>query len=374
MRSLSISAVLLLLVLPVPAVAQPAGQFQIELPMRWTDGDAREQNVAGALGLEHLLAAERVRLFYDLDTDAFGAGASLRTWLHNAGAMATWGSDRRALDVGGAAFWRANQGAWADAGFKGVNLLTSLRASPRETLSLAGTYAFYARSFPDEPALDQLEHFASWRALVNLPTRTTAVAVVSLGQKNYDGRVTTTTYDLPVYAGTMRGGRGWRQGMFVPTHVEIDGAPGNRHQWTWAARLAQSLDDRTGIWIEREERRTGGDLPPAIVWTPPLFYEDGVYDDPYVIDARSWRAGTKHVFAAGHELSAWVSRSDRDYAGLTRTDVLTRAAAEMSIAVAEGGSAAVDLVARYAFFRNRSDDLEESYRAHQVSLGIRLGF
>jgi hypothetical protein len=373
MRTLLFAAVLLLL--PFLSAAQPAGQFQIELPIRWTDGEAREQNVAGALGVEHMLGGQRVRLFYDLDTDAFGTGASLRTWLHNGGATATWGSDRRALDVGGAVFWRANQGAWADAGFKGINLLTSLRVKPRETFTMTGSYAFYARSFPDEPALDQIEHFASWRALVNLPTRTTAVALISIGQKNYDGRVMmTTTYDPPSYGDTVRGGRGWRQGMFVPTRVEIEGAPGSRHQWTWAARLAQSLADRTGIWLELEQRRTAGDLPPAIVWTPPLFYEDGVYDDPYVIDATSWRAGAKHVFESGHELSAWASSSDRTYAGLARTDVLTRAGAEVLVPIARRRSAPVDLAAGYGFFRNRSDDPIQSYRTHQLSLGIRVAF
>ncbi|MGE5815724.1 MAG: hypothetical protein ACM36C_14645, partial [Acidobacteriota bacterium] len=151
-------------------------------------------------------------------------------------------------------------------------------------------------------------------------------------------------------------------------------APGTRHQWTWDSRVAQSLDDRTVLWIEREERRNGGDLPPAIVWTPPLFYEDGVYDDPYVIDAKSWRAGAKHSFESGVELSAWGSRSDRLYAGLTRADVLSRAGTDAVVPLAANGHASFDLVAHYGFFRNASSDDLESYRAHQVGIGLRVAF
>jgi len=375
-RSILLAAVLVLVSLP--AAAQPAGQFQFDVPLRWTQAEGestdRQHDVAATLGLEHLIAGERVRLFYDLDVDAFGTQESLRTWLHNAGAIGTWGSARRAFDLGGAVFWRANEGAWSDAGFKGVNLLTSFRLQPRQGLTLATSYALYARTFADEPALDQREHFGSFRVLANLATRTTVIGVLSLGHKNYDGRAVTTVYEEASYGQASHGGRGWGMGMFAPAEVEVTGAPGSRRQWTWAARVAQSLDDRTGVWLEREERRTGGELPPAIVWTPPMFYEDGVYDDPYVIDAKSWRASARHVFAGGHEISAWGSRADRAYAGLVRADVLIRAAAEGVAPLTERANASFDLVARYAFFRNESSDALQSYQAHQVSIGLRLGF
>ncbi len=134
-----------LVLLSVPAWAQPAAEFQFDIPFRWTQAEGesadRQQDVGATFGVKHLFAGERVRLFYDLDMDTFGAGDALRTWLHNAGAVATWGSGRRAFDIGGAIFWPANEGAWADAGFKGINLLASARLQPRAGLTLAGTYA-----------------------------------------------------------------------------------------------------------------------------------------------------------------------------------------------------------------------------------------
>jgi hypothetical protein len=379
MRTSPLSFAIVLALVSVPAAAQPAGQVEFEVPLRWFAGEAgvtdQQQDLAATLGLEHLMAGERVRVFYDLDVNAFGTQESLRTWLHNGGATVTWGSPRRALDVGGAVFRRTNDGTWADAGFKGANVLTSLRLQPRSGLAIAASYALYARTFADQPALDQYEHVVSTRLLANFPTRTTLLGAVSLGGKRYDGRVVTVADEAPTYTSTVRaGGRGWRQGLLAPARVDVVGAPAARRQWTWAVRLAQSLDERTGVWIEREERRIGGELPPAIVWTPPLFYDDGVYDDPYVIDARSWRAGAKHVFASGFELSAWASRAKRAYAGLLRADVLSRAGAEGAMPILDRARFALEVIARYGYFENESSDLQEGYRAHQASVGVRVAF
>lgn len=378
MRAITFT-IISLLIASSPLAAQPSGEFTFEVPFRWTEAEGdpieRQQNLGAGLSVEHLFAAERGRVFYDMEMDTFGADEALRTWLHNAGAMVTFGSEARALDLGGSFFWRANEGLWADAGFKGVNLLASGRLRPVTGLTLATSYALYARSFADQPALDQIEHYGAARLLANLQTRTTVAAVVTIGQKRYDGReLVVVLPEIPEVDLTLHGGRGWRQGLFVPSRIEEVGEAGTRHEWSWAARVAQSLDDRTGVWIEREERRTGGDLPPAIVWTPPLFYEDGVYDDPYVIEAKTWRAGAKHVFARGHEVSGWASYSDRSYAGLPREDTLTRAGVELLAPLVNGRSAALDLVGRYSFFRNSSSEPLEAYRAHQVSAGLRVAF
>ncbi len=387
----TLSGAVAFLLITAAAQAQSSGTVTFEVPFQWTAqsedaGDTR-QDFGAAIDLEHLFASERGRLFYQMTMDSFGAPEGLRTWLHNAGAMGTFGSETRAIDIGGSFFWRANQDAWSDAGFRGVNLLASARVKPAETVTIASSYALYLRSFAEQPALDQVEHFGSVRALANLQTRTTLVGVVSIGRKNYDGRETVLVVgDLPadvalgagpavdMGAGGAQGARGWRQSLLFPVQVETIGGPGARTEWSWAARIAQSLDDRTGVWIEREERRTRGELPPAIVWTPPLFYDDGVYDDPYVIDARTWRAGARHVFSAGAEVGGWVSESDRSYAGLTRTDTLRRAGIESIIPLLGGAQGDVSAVLGYSYFRNASSDALESYRAHQASIGVRFGF
>jgi hypothetical protein len=366
------------------ATAQPAGTFTIELPIQRTTASGApadtQRDFGAALEFDHLFASERGRAFYEMTMEAFGAADGLRTWLHNAGVMGTFGTDQRAVDLGGSVFWRANEGSWADAGFRGVNLLASGRLKPSAAVTLAASYGMYLRSFPDEPALNQAEHYASTRALINLQTRTTLVTVLSIGRKAYDGREALVVYSEPPASGVdptqpaLHGGRGWRQSLLSAPIIETTGAPGARAQWSWAARVAQSLDERTGVWLEREERRTRGDLPPAIVWTPPLFYDDGVYDDPYVIDARTWRAGARHVFAAGPELSAWGSAAERAYAGLDRHDTLRRAGLEAMVPIRSGTRGQLSVVSGYTFFDNQSSEPLESYRAHQVSAGLRVSF
>lgn len=377
-----IVAILVALVLPIAAGAQPTGTVTFDVPLQRTNASgepaATRLDFGAAVEAAHLFSSERGRVFYEMTMDSFGSPDRLRTWLHNAGVTGTFGSERRALDVGGSFFWRANEGTWSDAGFRGVNLLASARVKPLPTVTLGASYALYIRSFPDQSALDQTEHYGALRTLVNLPSRTTLVSVLSVGRKGYDGREPVVVYaDVPT-AGTLTSGqhmgRGWRQSVWQPASVELTGTSGTRREWSWAARIAQSLDDRTGVWLEREERRTSGDLPPAIVWTPPLFYDDGVYDDPYVIDARTWRVGARHVFEAAAEVSVWGSESERSYAGLDRRDTLRRAGTEAVFPLAAGARTQVSAVVGYDYFRNASSEVLESYRAHQGSVGLRLGF
>jgi hypothetical protein len=302
--------------------------------------------------------------------DAFGGDQSLRTGLHNAGATFSFGSPARAFDIGGSFFWRANEGTWGAADFRGVNLLASGRLQPISTVSMTATYALYTRTFPEQPALDHTEHLGSARVAANFPTRTTVVGTFSAGQKRYSDREV-----LPDVRSTSHGGRGFGRSLLaMSTRTQLAGAPVARTEWTWALRLAQSLEDRTGVWIEREDRRTGGQLSPAIIWTPPLFYDDGVYDDPYVVEAGTWRAGIKHVFSTGQELEGWWSQSARTYTGLARSDELSRAGLQAVLPVLASSAAALDLLMEYSYFHNDSSEILESYRASQASAGVRFRF
>jgi hypothetical protein len=358
--------------------AQPAGEVTFHIPTMWSQlGDTADQQTAVGAGasLEHRFNDERVRAFYEMALDTFGTDEALRTWLHNAGATATVGSDTRAVDVGGSFFWRANEGVWAADDFQGANLVASARLKPAATLTLTGTYAFYVRRFAEEPALSQIEHLGSTRMLANFRSRTTVAAALTVGRKSYDGREFVFGSEALPTSPTLRGGRGWGRSVLAPTTpAQVSGEAGARRQWTWAVRVAQSLDDRTGIWIEREDRRVGGEIPPTIVWTPPLFYEDGVYDDPYVVEAGTWRAGAKHVFASGHELAGWGSHSDRNYAGLERADALSRAGVQAIVPLTALTRASVDAVVDYSYVRNVSSVALENYRASQMSAGLRIVF
>lgn len=358
-----------------PAAAQTSGRATFEIPVQWispsSEASVTRQNIAGAFTVEHGVGEERARLFYDVTLDAFGGPDLLRTWLHNGGATVAFGDERRALEVGGSLFWRGNEGEWADAGFKGVNLVAIARAQPIPGASVTATYGFYNRLFPEQPALDQVEHLGSAQTILNFSTRTTFVGHASLGSKSYDGREVLSSYVDALPSSRMRG---WRTGAFVPVASTVIGEPAQRSQWSLLARVAQSLTDRIGVWVEHERRGTGGDLPPTIVWTPPMFYDDGVYDDPYVIDQRAWRGGIKQVFPAGAEVRGWFNYADREYAGLSRTDGLTRAGAAGVVPVFVHQALALEAVADYGWTRNTSSDPAESYRAHAMSLGLRLRF
>lgn len=363
---------------PSSSGAQTSGEATFEVPLQWfsaaTEPTTTRQNAAGGFTIEHVIGDERGRVFYDMSMDAFGGSSGVRTWLHNGGATVAFGNGRRALEIGGSLFWRANEGDWADAGFSGVNATATGYFQPRDDVSLTGAYGLYVRNFADQPALDQLEHFFSLRFLVNLPSRTTLVASSSLGRKAYDGREVTFA-EIPD-VDPAHGGRRIGRGLFVvPTMLSAEaGGPVARTRWSWVARIAQSLAARTGAWIEYEWRTTSGQMPPAIVWTPPLFYDDGVYDDPYVFDLAAWRGGVTHVSGRELELRGWLDYGKRDFAGLSRSDRLLRTGIDGILPVVRRAAAAMDLTASYQFVHDDSTEVLESYRAHVVAAGVRIRF
>jgi hypothetical protein len=365
--------------------AQPAGSAGFTLPVQGTAGEEWQTNAHGSLDVEQAFAAGRARLFYEGLFNRYGGSDPWRTQLHNAGLVAALATGPTAVEVGASAFWRVNDGPWSTAGFRGASVV-ALVERDLGPATLSATYGGYVRRFADLPSLDQAEHQGGFRALVSLPTRTTLIGAVSVGAKRYDGAPIEPAIVLPpLMRAEGRGMRG-RGAVAIPTVMVPDVGQAIesslRTQWSWTARLAQSLDDRTGVWLEREERRTHGDLPPAVVWTPPLFYDDGVYDDPYAIDARTWRAGVKHVFARGDQVGVWGSRSLRSFAGLEayglpgvgRRDTLVRAGIDAVIPLVRASAVEVDLNAGFGYVDNRSTDDWARYTARVGQLGVQLAF
>jgi hypothetical protein len=379
------AAVALLSWLADPVIAQPAGTMTFEFPIQATTvtggPDQRAGILSGSGSIEHWFAQDRARVFYELAVDRFRTEEEWDTWLHNAGAVRTFAFGDTRVNTGAAAFWRVNSGGWADASFRGVNLQSTVE----RTLSRGGltaAYNLYLRTFTDAPALDQMEHHGSLRGRVNLQSRTTLVGILSSGWKRYDGDPAEM---IEVASGGATRGRGRAAMLLNPTMSTSRSQPATRTLWTWSARVAQSLDDRTGVWVEREQRRANGDAPPALVWTPPLFYDDGVYDDPYVVESRSWRAGARRVFARGDELAIRIDRSVRDFDGLdvlddagiamaTRSDTLLRSGIDAEIVIRSTPAVDLILLAGYGYVRNTSKDEAETYRSQIGSIGLSIRF
>jgi hypothetical protein len=369
----------------VPAGAQPAGSAGFTLPLQWTAGADAHANATGSLDLDQAFASGRGRIFYEGQFDRYGGTDPWRTQLHNIGLVAALPAGSTAVEVGASVFRRANAGPWSPAGFHGASVVALLERDAGPA-TFTATYGAYARRFGDLPGLDQDEHQAGLRALVNLPSRTTVIGSLAIGAKRYDGEPPDAAFvTAPDVVLTGRGQRG-RGVVSLPALQPLaPGLPAEsavRSQWAWTARLAQSLDDRTGVWLEREARRTRGDLPPAVVWTPPLFFEDGVYDDPYAIDARTWRAGAKHAFERGDQVGIWGSRSQRSFPGLEveglpgvgRRDTLIRAGAEGVFPLLRSEHVGLDLEAGFQYVDHRSPESWARYTARVMRLGLQLAF
>jgi hypothetical protein len=155
-------------------------------------------------------------------------------------------------------------------------------------------------------------------------------------------------------------------------------------------RAAQSLGPLTGLSLQYTRRSVFGSVPPVVVTTPALLFEDGVYDDPYASDASAVRGALKHVFPGGAEArvegywldKAYVSTVALDDTGeplpdgALRKDTVWRAAASASVPVfgSRTRSVSLTLELRWEYTRHRSNDAFYRYDAQAVGVGISAAY
>jgi hypothetical protein len=350
--------------------------------------------LAGAMTTEYAFGA-RGRVFYELDAGDFSAPGAWTYAAHRAGGvftadLAAPGSARLVLGLDGSL--RRNGAAWSDADFGALGAMANLELHPAQSTTLRLGYRFDARRFPDLEALDQQQHDAFASALSNLPSRTTLVAEVHLGGKSYAGEPAAAdrpSSAAPDWAEAPGGGRrgiapGWRT-LLAPATARTRAG-----QVQVLARVAQSLAERTGALVQVWAREVWGAVPPVLVTTPPLFYEDGVYDDPFASDAWGWRAAVKHVRPGGAVVGASVDGMRKEFAAalaldadgppppgdVRRTDRVVRATASATLPLfrSRGGPWQVDVQARYDYTRQDSNDLLSRYTAHGAAIGLAVRY
>lgn len=369
------------------------------------------QTTGGSVEAEQKLAGERVRLFYSLDGGDFTTVGDWHYYEHEAGA--TWlarraGAAGPTIYTGATATWRSNGSSWAAADYRALGLFVNAEWKQVATRTIRAGYRADVRAFPGTPELDHVEHEGFWSTLVNLRSRTTLIAEVRAGAKRYDvlepAKLTASAaVTLPANAGGagaqpgVSRGRGvgalsQASGMVVSSAAYSSGGSigGTAGQVTLLGRIAQSLTDRTGVTLQYVERAGFGALPTAVVTTPALFFDDGVYDDPFANDARTLRASLKHVLPSGMRLEgsgAWMRKSYRGTAALDvegyelaggerRADRIWRAGAAWTLPVMRErtGPVDVELSFDYQFTRHRSNDAFYNYSSHAFGLGLSVGY
>ena len=414
MRPALVAALAAVLALaPRPAAAQPALALNLTPAFETFSGTAArpdDSTVAGAFDFEHHLGA--TRLWYSFDGASYADEGSWASWRHGLGATWRLGGEeaRTRAWAGASASLRRNGSSWSYANYTGLGAFANVETRPVTGLVLRAGYRFDARQLDDLPSLDQRQHdgFASLRA--NLPTRTTLIGELHLGLKDYDGDPTALVLaDTPAAtplqvqqgqsgAGRGQGGAGQgqmtEQQMLVRPPVVAPAAsgsgPARADLVSWMLRAAQSLADRTGLSLQYYQRVTSGDVPPALVSTPALFFDDGVYDDPFASDALAFRGSLKQAFGNG----AWVEASGgwtrRDYrgqpalgldgqplpGGATRADRVSQASLVASIPVltARTGSWSLALQPGWRYTDSSSNDAYYDYASHALELGLSLSY
>jgi len=385
-RPIAVSALALAMTaaVPLPSTAQVSLEAALvpAFESLSPEGAAKESRatIDGGLDAEALFASERGRISYTLDAGTFATPGDWSFLQHDA--ALTW---RLGATAGPHAFLgvsgtlRRNGDAWAAADYDAVGAKANFVWSPRTGLTLRTGVRADVRRFGDLPPLDQVEGSGFASALVNLPTGTTLIGEVFLGGKSYAGEtILVPSGDLAATP------EAHAEGLPVTEGDESAG------QLTWLVRAAQSLGLRTGLSLQYTRRSVFGSVPPVVVTTPALLFEDGVYDDPYASDASAVRGALKHVFAGGAEAEvegywldkAYVSTVALDDSGeplpdgALRKDTVWRAAASASVPVlgSRTGSVSLSLALRWEYTRHRSNDAFYRYDAHAVGVGLSVAY
>ena len=360
------------------------------------EGSAKESRgtIDGSLDAEALFASGRGRVSYVLDAGTFATPGDWSFLQHDV--RLTWRLGETAgphafLGVSGTL--RRNGDAWAAADYDAAGARANFVWGPRTGLTLRAGVRADARRFGELPALDQVEGSGFASVLVNLPSRTTLIGEAILGGKSYSGetvllpsREVATAGRTHTGSGNGMGTGGMGPGVRPAGGTAVTSGDDNAGQLTFLVRAAQSLGERTGLSLQYTRRSVFGSVPPVVVTTPALFFEDGVYDDPYASDASAMRAALKHVFAQGATAEiegywldkAFVATVALDETGeprpdgALRADTVWRAAAVASVPVLGGRTGEVSLALQlgWEYTRHRSNDAFYRYDAHAVHVGL----
>jgi len=403
-RSLAVAALTLAstLALPRPSLAQ----FSVEASVvpafesLSPDGSSNDSRgtIDGGLDAEALFASRRGRGSYTLDAGTHASPGDWSFLQHDA--LLTWRLGDTAgahAFVGVSGTLRRNGDAWAAADYDAVGAKANFVFRPRSGLTLRAGARADARRFGELPALDHVDGPGFASALLNLPSRTTLIGEVLLGGKRYAGEtVLVPDGEAATEAATHTGaGRGRGTGGMGPAvrpagFTALTAGDDAAGQLTWLLRAAQSLDERTGLSLQYTRRTVFGSVPPVVVTTPALFFEDGVYDDPYASDASAVRAALKRVFAGGAEAAIEGYWLDKAYVatvaldetgepradGALRADTAWRAAAWASVPILgqHAGALSLALDLGWEYTRHRSNDAFYSYDAHTVRAGLSAAY
>lgn len=426
MNTRSALAVLGLLVCSATvASAQPSGQAVLGASVdrldRATTANDANSAPAGTLSLEQYALADRLRLFYVFDGGTYSSEGDWHYLQHTGGVSYRFPlGQRSALYVGGTAALRANGDSWSTANYRAGGLFGNVEREFGRGAVRAGVRAD-RRVFADQPDLDHWETgvFASMR--LTFQTRTTLIGEVSLGWKRFDHGalwldITAPATDHVPAAGSVPvpGGTPGSQGNGFGGHGNAGGpggamtaagqwlrpailtasalatAGGERaRQVTVYGRLAQSLADRLALTLEAARRDAAGAVAPALVTTPEMLIDDGVYDDPYASDATVLRVGLKRVFDGGRAIDGGLAHWSKSYGatpafdlaggtlpGQWREDAVWRAEASWREPLAPGRTGNLDLavIGSYTFMDSGSNDTFYTYRSHRVRAMLSVGF
>ena len=352
------SSLALLASLAAPAASQTALTASIGRAFQsFPAADQSGQATDASFEVERTFA-NRVRLFYDGDVGTFSAPGDWGYALHVAGIVVQKGdttANATRLTAGASGSWRSNGASWDAAGYVGLRGFLDVEWRPSATTTVHTGYQFDRRAFDELPDLDQREHTVVASLLSNLQvTRTTLFGQAAAGAK--------------AYAGDSGSG----------AHLA--------RQLTLIGRVAQNLTARTGVSLQYSRRLISGRVPPVLVLTPPLFFDDGVYDDLYASAAQSWRAGVTRVLGAAGSLDAALSEARKNYrdfpaldldgmpiaGGGIRADTIRRAGLTWTLPISRDhtGPLGVDVNVGYGYTRHRSNDLVYNYSSHSLGIGL----
>ncbi len=244
-----------------------------------------------------------INLYYNGDYISFLNVSERNIFLNNFGAgyYKNFGDkDKHQFYMGGNWLSRYNKEEYNYYNYKQLYLYINQRFN-LNGLFLKTGYNFRYRSYSYVPDLTNYQHYLFLQANRSFRTRTSIIIETDFGYKSFKG---TETY-------ISRNGGGKGKNSITQTSVTSNQVPNMSH-FILLARVAQSLHDRVGIYIQYRKQFSLTDET-SYVNSDSYFQDEELYDDPFSYESSAFSSKLTFILPKSTNLQIGGSINHKSY-------------------------------------------------------------
>ena len=317
-----------------------------------------------------------INLFYHGDYISFLNTSERNIFLNNFGGSyyKSFGDkDKHKFYMGGNWLSRYNKEEYNYYNYKQLYLFTNQRFN-LNGLFLKTGYNFRYRSYAEIPDLTNYQHYLFLQANRSFKTRTSIIIETDFGYKSFKGTET--------FISTNGGGRGRSS---LPQTNQV---PSMSH-FIIMARVAQSLHDRLGIYVQYRKQFSLTDET-SYVNSDSYFQDEELFDDPFSYESSAFSTKLTLILPKSTNLQIGGSINHKNYiteqafdlfddtvgVGGSRTDVKQSISLNFSktFYLNKKRLNSLKTYLNYSYIANESNSYWYNYKNNSIGVGVLINF